>query len=143
MDNAEQLWLLFFDSLMATLVIPPRRPYVLETMLMLGDYDRNMIVVVVVVGSVLGAFLTSMLGKVFSSARKLKGMPEEGELLRFGDKIFRSPYYSFIFIALLVWVPLYGTIVPAIAGFFRAKLSNIAIASLLSFAFYNIYMLLI
>ena len=142
MDDFEQLFLLFFDSLMATLVIPPRRPYVMDTMLLFGGHDRYLIAAIVVLGSVVGAFLTAVLGKIVSSGRKLKGMPEEGDVARLGDRFFASPY-SMIFVLLLVWVPLYGAIVPSIASFFKGKLLHITLTSLVSFTVYNVYLLLI
>ena len=143
MGDIEQLLLLLTDSLVGVLIVPVHTPYVLNTMMTLGDYSRYIMLLCVVVGSSIGAIINILLGKVLSSVRHKKGMPEENEIMETIDKYMSKNIYCIILVLLFSWIPLYGNIITAAAAFFKGKFTNIILAAFISYAAYYSILLII
>lgn len=118
MDNLEAYSLLFADSLMEILVLPPHVAYVLKTMLGFGGYQTLWMFACVSGGVVAGSLINWLLGRLLINCRDKEWVIVETPKL---DKAMAFCRKFLSWLLLLGWVPGLGGILMMVAGFSKVR----------------------
>lgn len=136
MDMLETYSLLFADSLMEILVLPPHTAYVLKTMLGFGGYAPGLMFACVSAGVLLGVLLNWSLGRLLVTCRDKEWVIVETPQLDKAAAFFRK-FLSWLVV--LAWVPGLGGIIMVAAGLSKVRfllvlaLAGVGIAGYYSF----------
>lgn len=116
MSLEESYFFLFFDSVMASLVLLPNTPMVFNAMKVFGGFDSSVVFSLAVAGNIVGSSLNYVLGRTMNyvkkNVEKSDGSKKFVALKSFANKkLFVLAFFSF--------VPLIGVVITLVAGFLR------------------------
>ncbi|MGL9725450.1 MAG: YqaA family protein [Wolbachia sp.] len=134
----ENYLLLFTDSLVSSLILPVHQGFVLYAMLCFkSNYDLLLILSFGVLGSSLGGIGNWYLGRITISIRKSYHKLESENKT---PKIIRNLLTCAV--ALLSWVPVLGSVIQVLSGYFKLNLYIFTSLVILSIFFYLLYLML-
>ena len=118
MSLEESYLFLFFDSVMASLVLLPNTPMVFDAMRVFGGFSASIILSLAVAGNAVGSSLNYALGRIMNHVKKnvdkSEGSKKFISLKNFANKkLFALAFFSFI--------PLIGVVITLVSGFLRVS----------------------
>jgi membrane protein YqaA with SNARE-associated domain len=124
MDVLEAYIFLFKDSLLTSLMLVPRTPYVADVMLMLGKYNPYIIFIISFVAGIIGSVFNWVVGHYLRKLEKIEVFAHRSKSLEKAEVFFNNKGK---WILLFSVVPLWGGFLTVAAGVMRLKLAHFII----------------
>ncbi len=137
MNNVEVYYLLFTDSLIAALILPLNKIFVFKIMLYFNTYNHFFMLILAALGSCIGGIINWYLGKIIISVR-LEYHKIEKEFTM--PKMVKNIIICLI--VLFAWVPLCGSIITIVSGYFKLNLYYLVPSLFISYVSYFCYLIL-
>lgn len=116
MSLFEAYLFLFTDSLLTTLILVPNTLMVFPAMLIFGEYNFPLMVIITILGNIAGITLNYGLGRLLNKVKKEK-FGESAKYSRLRDfaqkKLFFLSFFSFI--------PLFGVLITTFLGLMKVN----------------------
>lgn len=140
MNEFEAKFLLFTDSIFGNIVLYPHNEFVLFTMQNLGDYNMQIAYLIVSVASVISISINYLFGKILYKIY-IASM-DSSKLSNFKQLVIYFKKYGNI-ILLFNILPIFGLIIPLLAGFVGFRYSrSVIICTITKMLFYAICLFL-
>ena len=140
MSLFESYLFLLFDSIMATLLLVSNTGMVYDAMTIFGGYNYFYMVAIAIVGSVIGASLNYLLGRILRSVKKnIKYYADS-------DKLIALSQYAnsrLILLSLFSFLTLFGVIITTAAGFLNVSFKRFILLVTIGRAAYYLLPILI
>lgn len=114
-----ELGALFLAALVAATLLPAQSELVLSAMLVAGEWDPALLVLVATIGNVAGSTINWLIGRFFSNRRDERWFPVSAAALNRAEYRFRRFGLP---VLLLSWVPIIGDPITLVAGLLRVRL---------------------
>ncbi|WFW29902.1 MAG: DedA family protein [Wolbachia endosymbiont of Menacanthus eurysternus] len=135
----ENYFLLFTDSLMSSLILPVYQGFVFRTMLYFRLYYNPLLILFFgIFGSSLGGVINWYLGKMTIFVRKLfHKMSNEYKTPKIVTNLLICAVVLFF-----SWVPVFGSVIQILSGYFRSNFRVFALLTILSNFFHLLYLII-
>lgn len=118
MDTIEAFSLLFADSFMGGVILPPHSPYVLKVMHGFGGYSPLLMLLCVGLGMVLAMTVNWLLGRALITCRDKEWVLVKTPRVDKCAAVFKQ-YLAWLLV--LAWFPVLGPVLSVVAGFAKVR----------------------
>ena len=109
---------LFFDSILASLVLIPNVELAYIVMDVFGYYNKFYMIIIAVIGNTIGAGLNYLFGYILREIKRHYKHLADSEKLENLDKVANK---YLIYLSIFSFLPIWGVIITTVGGFFRVS----------------------
>lgn len=140
MNEFEAFSLLFTDSIFGNLVLYPHKEFVLFTMKELGTYSSLKAFAIGIFGFIISIFLNYVFGKILQKI--FRSSIDNSKLGNYNMLVINFQKYGYIILLFNIF-PIFGLLIPLLAGFVSFGIARtIVICSLSKTIYYSYYLFL-